>query len=115
MAMERKIRDVQSENIAKHIWHDVLQKSLLPFRWKFDFSSIKTIDNGTAFRVEGKMKAWIMIMSNPNIQLFKVVINSDNGNKPIEYKNVQQHNVVSVIDQIIEHGAKYEEQIKVSV
>ena len=51
-------KEITNEKAAKHIWNNALQRSFQPFSWGLDFSSIKTIENGTAFHVKA---AWVHI------------------------------------------------------
>ena len=35
----------QNDRIAKHIWHDALQRSIKVLSWGLDLSNIKVIEN----------------------------------------------------------------------
>lgn len=88
------------EEAAKFIWHDVLQHSVKVLTWGFNLASIKTIENGTKFYVDGiKDGCWITIICNPDYKKFNVTITPINGNeKPLVYNNVAKENLVEVID-----------------
>lgn len=94
----------ENEKIAKVIWHDALQKSFLPFGWGLDFDSLRVIENGTAFHVQGKIKGWVNIQLSQS-HFYKVTIIPD-GEKANEvlYEYVSLDKLVSLIDANMEYG-----------
>lgn len=56
----------KNQSTAKKIWHDYLQCSTKPFSWGLNFNSVKVIEDGTAFHVQGMVCGWIkMITTSP--------------------------------------------------
>lgn len=86
------------EEAAKFIWHDVLQHSVKVLTWGFNLASIKTIENGTKFYVEGiKDGCWITIICNPDYKKFNVTITPTKG-ESLVFENVPKESLVEVID-----------------
>lgn len=92
------------EKIAQMLWRDILQLSLKPFAWHFEFNSIQTITRGTKFRVAAKfITGWVEIQQEHE-NLFAVNINPDNYNGKLTYESVSSQNLVSVIDRVLTEG-----------
>lgn len=86
------------EEAAKFIWHDVLQHSVKVLTWGFNLASIKSIENGTKFFVEGiKDGCWITIICNPDHKRFNVTIKPNKG-ESLVFENVPKDSLVEVID-----------------
>lgn len=103
----------QNDRIAKHIWHDALQRSIKVLSWGLDLSNIKVIENGTAFHVLGKVIGWIKIQYQQSINRFKITISPDNKQEnEITYDSVFLNQLVPVIDDTITKGTLYENHIR---
>ena len=101
--------DLSNEKAAKHIWNNALQCSMMPFKWELDFSSIKTIENGTKFHVKA---AWVLIQRMRQIDLFKVtIIPDDKQRNQIIYESLLLGMLVPVIDETVRHGKLSENYI----
>ena len=75
-----------NERIAKEIWSGSLQRSRRFFGWLPDLNSIKVITNGTSFYL-GKIKSWVMIQYQRNVNAFMVTFKSDHdGNETIPFR-----------------------------
>lgn len=51
----------KNQTVAKKIWHDYLQCSTKPFSWGLNFNSVKVIEDGTSFHVQGMVCGWIKV------------------------------------------------------
>ena len=96
-------KEITNEKAAKHIWNNALQCSYQPFSWGLDFSSVKTIENGTAFHVKA---AWVHIQYMMQVDLFKVTIIPDDKQKNrIVCERLILGNLVPTIDDAVKHGS----------
>ena len=97
--MEEK--ELTNEKAAKHIWSNALQRSVQPFSWGLDFSSVKAIKDGTAFHVKA---AWVHIQYMMKVDLFRVTIIPDDKQKNrIVYERLLLDNLVPTIDETVKH------------
>lgn len=87
----------KDEKQARNIWKECLQCSTKPFKWLLNFSTVKTIPSGTAFRIEGKVKGWVEIRHKNQ---YAISIIPDNA-PPIIFNGVQIDGVVNTIDNAI--------------
>ena len=96
-------KELTNEKAARHIWNNALQRSFQPFSWGLDFSSIKTIENGTAFHVKA---AWVHIQYLMQVDLFRVTIIPDDKQKSrIVCEQLILGSLVPTIDDAVKHGA----------
>ncbi len=94
----------KNESIAKYIWHDILQNSQSPLRWRFDVSSIRVIENGTTFRVNSPfVRGWVRIQQESDGS-FKVGIKPDTFGSELTYQSVTQEKLISTIDRVLSQG-----------
>lgn len=99
----------QNESVAKHIWHDILQCSFIPFSWNFEVKSIKTELNGTSFRVNTKLViGWVKIEMDITTKNFTVTIQPDNYKGPIVFEHVLPQELVSKINRVLKKGETVE-------
>lgn len=102
-------KEMTNEKAAKHIWNNALQRSFQPFSWGLDFSSVKTIENGTAFHVKA---AWVHIQYMMQVDLFKVTIIPDDKQKnQIVCERLILGRLVSTIDDAVKHGSISEKSV----
>ena len=95
----------KNEIIAKHIWHDILQCSMKPFTWGFEFRTVKTIDNGTAFRVSTKfITGWVEIQQPTDDDAYDVTIKPDLLGGGLHYEGLTSNKLVLQIDRILSEG-----------
>ena len=92
-----------NERIAKVIWSNSLQRSIQFFGWLPKLTSIKVIENGTAFYL-GKLKAWVLIHYERSVNNFSVIVRPDDGGNEIVYHSVSLDNIVPVIDANVIYG-----------
>lgn len=93
-----------NENVAKHIWHDILQCSRIPLKWCFDLNSIQVIENGTTFRVNAPfVRGWVKIQQESDGH-FKVGIKPDTFGSELTYKSVSSDKLISLIDRVLSQG-----------
>lgn len=91
------------ENVAIHIWHDILQRSAKPLGWKFEFNSVKTIQNGTSFRVNTNFIIGLVEIHQTG-ECYSVTIKPDNYKDSLIYENINADNLVSQIDRVVREG-----------
>ena len=89
------------EKAARLIWSEALQRSSLPFTWGLDFSSVKTIERGTAFHVKA---AWVHIQYLRQMDFKLTILPDDDEQKQIVYGKVKLANLVSTIDDALVQG-----------
>ena len=95
-------KEITNEKAAKHIWNNALQRSFQSFSWGLDFSSVKTIENGTAFHVKA---AWVHIQYMMQVDLFKVTIIPDDKQKnQIVCDGLIIGSLVPAIDEAVKYG-----------
>ena len=104
-----EIITINNEETAQYIWNEALQRSSKPFSWGLDFSSIKTIENGTAFHVKA---AWVHIQYMMQVDLFKVTIIPDDKQKnQIVCESLIIGSLVHTIDEAVKHGSLSEKSV----
>ena len=105
--------DKYNERMCRYIWNDALQRSIKTLSWGVDFARVKVIKNGTEFHVQGfKVTGIVRVQYVEGSDLFKVTIIPDNNQeKPIIIEDVYIDQLVSVIDENVEHCDNYEECI----
>lgn len=69
----------KNQSTAKKIWHDYLQCSTKPFSWGLNFNSVKVIEDGTAFHVQGMVCGWIKIQQDTSTNRYKITITPYNS------------------------------------
>ena len=95
-------KELSNEKAAKFIWSEALQRSIMPFQWGLEFSSIKAIEDGTEFRINA---ALIQIQHMRKMDLYKVtIIPDDKQRNPIIYESLLLGRLVPVIDETVRHG-----------
>ena len=106
-------QDKYNEKMCRYIWHDALQCSVKTLSWGVDFVRVKVIENGTEFHVQGfKITGIVRIQYVEGADLFKVTIIPDNKQeKPIIIEDVYIDQLVSVIDEAVEHCENYENRV----
>ena len=105
--------DINNLRMARMIWHDILQSSVVVLSWGVDFNSIKAIEDGTQFHVQGfKIKGQVQIQYVEATDLFKVtIIPDDELKETIVMEDVYVDQLVSLIDEQVEHVVNYEKRI----
>ncbi len=102
----------KNQSTAKKIWHDYLQYSTNPLTWGLDFNSVKVIEDGTAFHVQGMVCGWIKIQQDTIDNRYKVTITPDNSmEREVVYRFVSCENIVSLIDVNVKYGTSYYDYI----
>lgn len=107
-------KEIYNERICRIIWHDALQRSIKPFLWGINFSSIKVVDNGTEFRFQNhKITGKVIILYSERTGLLKVNVISDNNDRKssVIIENVEMKELVSVIDENVEYCKNYQNRI----
>lgn len=96
-------QDRINENIAKHIWHDILQNSMKPFGWCFEFNTVKAILNGTSFRVNTDYVVGVVEIQQTG-NCYTVTIRPDNYGGSLIYEDITSDKLVSQIDGVLREG-----------
>lgn len=99
--MERQ--DTINECVAKHIWNDILQCSMKPFAWRFEFKSVKAIENGTSFRVNANFIIGLVEIRQTG-SCYTITIKPDNYGGSLIYEDITADNLVSTIDRVVREG-----------
>lgn len=95
----------KNEKVAKHIWHEILQCSKIPLRWCINLATVKTIDNGTAFRVNTKfIKGWVEIQQKNDDDVYDVTIKPDLLGGGLHYEGITSQDLVLQIDRVLSKG-----------
>ena len=104
--------DKYNERMCRYIWNDALQRSIKTLSWGVDFARVKVIKNGTDFHVQGfKVTGIVRVQYVEGSDLFKVTIIPDNKQEAIIIEDVYIDQLVSVIDENVEHCENYEKRI----
>lgn len=102
----------KNQIVAKKIWHDYLQCSTKPFSWGLNFNSVKVIEDGTAFHVQGMVCGWIKVQQDSTDNRYKITITPDNSmESEVVYHYVSCENIVSLIDVNVKYGISYYDYI----
>lgn len=100
--MERQM--TINENVAKYIWHDILQCSRTPLKWGFDIRTVQVIENGTTFRVNAPfVRGWVKIQQETDGH-FKVGIKPDTFGSELTYESVSSEKLIPTIDRVLSQG-----------
>lgn len=100
-------------SMARYIWR-IFQHSTIPLSWGICFASVRTLENGTEFHVQGfKMRGYVKIEYNECSDTFTVTITPDeNPKNKIIIGNVYLDNLITVIDENVEYCEDYETKVK---
>lgn len=103
----------KSQSTAKKIWHDYLQSSTKPLSWGLDFNSVKVIEDGTAFHVQGMVCGMIKIQQDTTSNRYNITITLDYSmeSEVVVYHYVSCENIVSLIDVNVKYGLSYYDYI----
>ena len=102
----------KNQTVAKKIWHDYLQCSTKPFSCGLNFNSVKVIEDGTAFHVQGMVCGWIKVQQDTTDNRYKITITPDNSmESEVVYHYVSCENIVSLIDVNVKYGISYYDYI----
>ena len=98
---------MNNEEVAKHIWHDILQNSKIPWTWGLEFSTVKTIKCGTAFYVRATISGWVKIQQDVKGS-FNIGFKPDGFGSYLTFDNLNSQEVISTIDRIVKEGVLLE-------
>lgn len=99
--------------MAKYILSILRMELMVVFSWGFHSPMALPDDGGLAFKVDGfKHRGWVFVKYNDGKDLFDVELR-DNAMTIIRViENVYFDQLVTVIDNAVEHTENYEEQVK---
>lgn len=93
--------------MAEYILQILRSNLMVVFSW--GFHQPQRLPNGLAFKVQGfKYTGWVEVVYNEGRDLFEVVLT--NTGKKVE--DVYLDCLVSVIDELVEHTDKYENDVE---
>ena len=102
-----------STSMARYIWR-VFQHSVIPLSWGICFASVKTLENGTEFHVQGfKMTGYVKVEYDEGSDTFTITFTPDgNPKNVIIIENVYSDKLISVIDENVEYCEDYDTRVR---
>lgn len=98
--------------LAKYIWTILTSHPIILMSWGIDPKTVKTIELGLEFRVDGfKHAGLVRVTLNETEDLFEVTLIDDNGTTVDTIQSVFCDNLVAVIDGAVEKCENYQERI----
>ena len=98
--------------LAKYIWAILTSQPIILMSWGIDPKTVKTIELGLEFRVDGfKHAGLVRVTLNETEDLFEVTLIDDNGTTVDTIQSVFCDNLVAVIDDAVEKCENYQERI----
>ena len=98
--------------LAKYIWTILTSHPIILMSWGIDPKTVKTIELGLEFRVDGfKHAGLVRVTLNEAEDLFCVTLIDDNGTTVDTIQSVFCDNLVAVIDDAVEKCENYQERI----
>ena len=101
--------------IAETITLTIINAGAVSMSWGFDIESIKLLESGLAFHVQGfNHTGCVEILFNKRTERFDITFISDDADvKKETIENVTLDNLVDVIDNYVEYtGDDYEERVE---
>ena len=101
--------------LGRYIWKIVCMGGAVSMSWGIDHSSLKQIENGVCFHVQGlKMKGTVEIVYDEGADYFNVsFVKDENPTERETLNNIAFDELVRVIDERVEYtGSDYRERIK---
>ena len=104
----------RKQHLNGKIYLRVFQHSVIPLSWGICFASVRTLENGTEFHVQGfKMTGYVRVEYDEGSDTFTVTLTPDDNLKNrITIENVYLDNLISVIDENVEYCENYETKVK---
>jgi len=98
--------------IAEYIWKILKTQQTIVWSWGVDPDSVKTIKNGTQFHVQGfLMTGTVKITYDEGMDLFDIEFLPDDDKPRKAILGLYLDQLVSVIDEHVEHCENYEERV----
>ena len=98
--------------IAEYIWKILKTQQTIVWSWGIDPDSVKTIKNGTQFHVQGfLMTGTVKITYDEGMDLFDIEFLPDDDKPRKAILGLYLDQLVSVIDEHVEHCENYEERV----
>ena len=100
-------------SMARYIWR-IFQHSVIPLSWGICFASVKTLENGTEFHIQGfKMTGSVRDEYGEGANTYNITLTPDDNLKNrITIENVYLDNLISVIDENVEYCEDYETKVR---
>lgn len=103
-SITKKAMTTEDQKLADYIWNDVLQKSVKPFLWHFDYGTVRTIHHGTSFRVVADYVTGLVKIRVREDGNFSVGIIPDGFPNELTYEGLTCENLVYTIDRVLTKG-----------
>lgn len=104
-----------TEEMGRYIWKIILSGGPISMSWGIDTRTLRLIDNGISFHVQGlKFTGIIEIIYDEGADYFNLnLVADDNTTKPEKLEDIAFDELVRIIDERVEYtGADYMERIK---
>ena len=99
-------------NLAKYVWSVLRGQPIIIMSWGVNPSTVKAIDNGLEFHVQGfKHQGLVRVSLNEVEDLFVVQLISEQGEIKDTIQSIHIDNLVSIIDGAVEKTDDYENRI----
>ena len=107
--------DTVNVEMACYIW-SIFQHSIIPLSWGIDFCHIKLFEQGTEFHVQGFLMSGIVrVEYDEGSDTFTVTLAPDDTTEAKVIESVYFDNLISVIDENVEHCKDYENKVRKSL
>ena len=99
--------------LAKYIWSILKSKPPVLMSWGVDLDTIKVIDRGLKFHVQGFLLTGnVVIVYNEGTDYFDVTFHRDGSPEEVRiYNNVALDGLVDLIDSKVEKTDEYEKRV----
>lgn len=107
--------DKATTEMGRYIWKIILKGGPVSMSWGIDLTSIRQIENGISFHVQGlKLKGTVEIVYDEGSDYFNVsFVNDENPTERETVEDVAFDELVRIIDERVEYtGSDYMERIK---
>lgn len=99
--------------MAKYILSILRMELMVVFSWGFHRPTALPNDEGLAFKVDGfKHRGWVFVKYNEGKDLFDIELRGNDMTIIRVIEDVYFDQLVTVIDNAVEHTENYEEQVK---
>lgn len=112
---KQNMTEQATEEMGRYIWKILLSGGPITMSWGIDTNTLKKIDNGISFHVQGlKHKGTIEIIYDDGTNYFIVnLVRDDNPENKETLESIAFDELVRVIDEKVEYtGSDYTERIR---
>lgn len=99
--------------MAEYILSILRTQLMVVFSWGFHRPTALPNDEGLAFKVDGfKHRGWVFVKYNEGKDLFDIELRDKSLNVVRDIEDVYFDQLITMIDNAVEHTENYEEQVK---